>query len=426
MDFPYQDIPGLLDPTIAQNARTQGLLGAAQGLLAGGAPSPMPGAFGRALAGGLGGGTQGYQQGIGLGMQQQQLLQKQQGIASTYQALKGQGVPDETARAAALNPNILGMMPDWKQIGLSKFGQPVYGFVNRLTGTTGQGSGNWPGGGGGGGANEAPATYESLDKNDQKLVDALIEGRQSLTGAQLKMPYWNTLLDVAQQRAQDRGIQFDQTNYGARTKTHNDYSSAGKSGQSLNAIDTVQGHMEKLSNAVERLDNSSWPAWNVARNFISQQTGFDQAHRDALNEVKNSMAVVSRELTRAYQAGHITDTDMKDWQDKLNSVQSKQDMQRALVDFHDLLGGKRQQLYDTYKQQMGGLELSRPDADAKWHKVEGLLHGRFLQNPAAAQPQQGVTPTGKTGVYPEGTIIFNKATNHRQILKNGEWTDYAG
>jgi hypothetical protein len=123
--FPYQDVQGLLSPDIQGNARQYALLSAAQGLLAGSAPSRVPGAFARGLAGGLGGLNQGYQQGISMGMNQQKFLQQQQGIAATKQMLIQRGMSPAQADTLALNPGIADLFKPTVS-GADFAGNPLY------------------------------------------------------------------------------------------------------------------------------------------------------------------------------------------------------------------------------------------------------------------------------------------------------------
>jgi hypothetical protein len=95
------------------------------------------------LAGALQGGTLGQSIGRGLqGWQQgQQQDQQRQVPAATLRALTAAGVPDATARAAALNPEIMRAiapnyfqkLPSFGVIGQDPWGGRRYGFIDPFT-----------------------------------------------------------------------------------------------------------------------------------------------------------------------------------------------------------------------------------------------------------------------------------------------------
>jgi hypothetical protein len=92
------------------------------------------------LAGALQGGNLGQSIGRGLqGWQQGQHQDQQRQIpGATYRALKAAGVPDATAQAAALNPDIMRAitphyfqrLPSFGVIGMDEFGRRRYGFID--------------------------------------------------------------------------------------------------------------------------------------------------------------------------------------------------------------------------------------------------------------------------------------------------------
>ena len=92
------------------------------------------------LAGALQGGNLGQSIGRGLqGWQQGQQQDRQRQIpGATYRALAAAGVPDATAQAAALNPEIMRAitphyfqrLPSFGVIGMDQFGGRRYGFID--------------------------------------------------------------------------------------------------------------------------------------------------------------------------------------------------------------------------------------------------------------------------------------------------------
>jgi hypothetical protein len=98
------------------------------------------------LAGALQGGNLGQSIGRGLqGWQQgQEADQKRQIPGATWRALMAGGVPDATAQAAALNPEVMRAiapryvqkLPTFGVIGHDQFGQRRFGFIDPFTRTT--------------------------------------------------------------------------------------------------------------------------------------------------------------------------------------------------------------------------------------------------------------------------------------------------
>src|SRR6202023_3132624 len=106
----------------------------------------------------------------------------------------------QTASAQMQNPQGFmqlqqAMLPKFGQIGQTIMGQPMYGWIDQRnqkvtpvqTGDQMASGGGMPGANGG-------SVYSSLPKPQQQIVDAMIEGRQSMPSSMaLKTPYWNTL-----------------------------------------------------------------------------------------------------------------------------------------------------------------------------------------------------------------------------------------
>jgi hypothetical protein len=98
------------------------------------------------LAGALQGGSLGQSIGRGLqGWQQGQETDLKRRIpGATWRALMAGGVPDATAQAAALNPDVMRAvapryfqkLPTFGVIGRDEFGKPRYGFIDPFTRNT--------------------------------------------------------------------------------------------------------------------------------------------------------------------------------------------------------------------------------------------------------------------------------------------------
>lgn len=202
-------------------------------------------------------------------------------------------------------------------------------------------------------------------------VKALAEGRMTFpSGFALKSPYWQQMLGAVS--AYDPS--FDAVNYNARSKTRGDFTS-GKSAQSINALNTVIGHLQTLSDAADNLNNSNLPAWNAVANFASNAAGKPQVK----NFDVTKKAVVD-ELTRVYRGSGGSESDIKTWSDAINSSNSPEQLHSVIGQIGDLLESKVNALGEQYNQGMGttdsSIRLVTPHADAALQKIRGGSSGQ--------------------------------------------------
>jgi hypothetical protein len=148
------------------------------------------------------------------------------------------------------------------------------------------------------------ALLQSLPKPIADQVRALAEGRMNFPGGfALKSPYWQNMISLVSQYDPS----FDAVNYGARSKTRNDFT-AGKSAQQANALNTVIGHLGQLSDAADSLKNTSFPYYNTAANFLAKQTGDPR-----INQFNITRKAVVDELTRVYRGTGGSEKDIETW-----------------------------------------------------------------------------------------------------------------
>lgn len=301
---------------------------------------------------------------------------------ATALALMQAGLPMPLATAAALNPDVLKTVaptlyqkPQWGVIGQTMLGQPQYGWINPQNQTVTPANAS-PGGNGGMPAlDDSKPIYGQLPKAQQAIVDSMLAGHQPMPSSfALKTQYWNTLLAAANEKATAQGSFFDATNWGQRLKTAQDFSTGGRSGQTINALDTVQQHLEKLSNDTEALDNGDYPAINSVKNNIATYTGFDPARRKQIQAVQDDVKAVTDEMARAYKSGAMSDKEISQWQALISTSDSKDKMRQALADFADLLNGKRRTTLDQYRGIMGSEAPAANNAENV--RITSLIHDR--------------------------------------------------
>lgn len=185
---------------------------------------------------------------------------------------------------------------------------------------------------------------------------------------------------------------FDETQIPARQRTAIDFTPQGKSGASIVAFNTVQHHIGKLSDDLENIGDTGWTALNAIRNGIATNTPLDQKQGKAVQAVNDDIKAVTDEMSGAYKAGHISDTEIKSWNSLVSSNTPLPQMRQAISDFVDLLNGKRDALNRVHQQIMGGdaAIIDKEENDKITQKTHDRNAGIVVPNgpaaPAAAAP----------------------------------------
>jgi hypothetical protein len=160
-------------------------------------------------------------------------------------------------------------------------------------------------------------------------------------------------------------------NYNARAKTRADFTS-GKSAQSINALNTVIGHLQSLQEAGDALDNSNWPLVNSVRNFGRNEMGDPR-----IKDFDTTKKAVVDELTRVWRGSGGSEGDIKTWSDQINSANSPDQLHSVVGKIGDLLESKINALAETYKQGMGTtadpIQFVTPQSQAALDKMRGTV-----------------------------------------------------
>lgn len=175
-------------------------------------------------------------------------------------------------------------------------------------------------------------------------VKALAEGRQAPpNGMAMRSPMGQALLAAVAQYDPT----FDATNYAARSKTRNAFTS-GKEGQMLNSFNTAIGHAGELYDAANKLNNTSFPAVNSALNWAVTQTGDPRV--TAYNQTRDALV---GELTKAFRGSSGNKADIEEATKNLSAAGSPDQLKAAIGQAMKLLASKANSLTDQYQQAFG-------------------------------------------------------------------------
>jgi hypothetical protein len=181
-------------------------------------------------------------------------------------------------------------------------------------------------------------------------VQALIEGRD------LPVNYGKADIKARMDMlAQIVDPNFNPARIPIRQGIQKDYSSQGKTGQSLIAFGTAQHHIGEASDAVEEMAKQGQGRFQTinAMKAYAAAHGGNQQLADAVQSYDVAMQAVGKEVAHAYNNGHLGEHEMGEWNKLINSNLPPNQLHRALYEFTKLLNGKRDTLNDTYRQEFG-------------------------------------------------------------------------
>lgn len=272
--------------------------------------------------------------------------------------------------------------------------------------------GSMMGGGQGGAVGGAPTGDEFLKTLNPAManqIKAIAEGRQAPpTSMAMRSPMGQALMaGVAQYDPS-----FDATNYAARSKTRNAFT-AGKEGQTINAINTAIGHAGSLMDAADALDNTSFPLVNQGLNAFRSATGDPRVQQ--FNVARDALA---GEITKAFRGSSGSEKDIQEIQQNLSSASSPDQLRAAVQQATHLLGSKVSSLGNQYQAAFGANSqpnLLDPKAQAVLKKLssKGIDLGELGtdEGVSSGAPAAQAAPTA-TATGPNGQKIG---------LINGQW-----
>ena len=205
----------------------------------------------------------------------------------------------------------------------------------------------------------------TLPADKRNTVKGMADGTIPISPMLVRTPGGQALLNAVSQYDPN----FDAVNYQARAKTRQDFTS-GKSAQAITSFNTVLGHMDNLDKAASELNNSEYPLWNKVANAYASGQGKPQVQN--FTAAKN--AVVG-ELTKAFNNGHVSDSQLKEWGSTIDAANSPAQLKAATKQLTELLGSKINALGEQYSNGMGktvdGISLLNPHAQESYNRILG-------------------------------------------------------
>jgi len=190
---------------------------------------------------------------------------------------------------------------------------------------------------------------------------------------------------------------FDAANSQSRLRTRVDFTS-GKSAQAVNALNTAMGHLLHLDTQAKDLGNFSTlpgllnPIYNKGR-----QMGGD-TKLPAFQQTKQAASSEMRKVFAGSAGGNLTE--LKEWQESLDSSQSYEQLHAAIRNGVELMGSRLNALQDQYQTGMGRsdqpMQLIKPGVANATRKRFGIDlggHGGSFSAPAARSQPAPTAPS---------------------------------
>lgn len=373
------------------------------------ANAPLLLAMGGGFAGAPSFGT-GMRRGLSAAAPQAALLRQEQlklePQNATYKALIAKGIPDDIARAASTNKDLMAQLipqvfgaKQFQHVTIKdRMGNEIplsYDPSNKKYFTaTGEpyGTPNASGVSSVGDPNKAGQEYlDTLDPMTRNEVKAFGEGRAPVTARNLQQ-----MLPLVTQAYPG----FQASQYPVMMATRKSYTS-GKDFQETQALNTVSGHMLKLSEAAQNLPNTTVPILNKGMNWFADTfTGSPE-----LTKFRNALVTTSNELAKAYHGGHVSDASYSAFQKGINEAQTPAEMKAAIGEISGLLKSKIEAKESGYRSSMGDAPLpsefkaTNDEARHAFEKINDWALGikpNAEKAPTAVAPQSA--PQGKPPV----------------------------
>lgn len=301
--------------------------------------------------------------------------------------------------------------PKWSRIGTDASGQPQYGWVDPKTGTiTDQGGKPVTGAPSGPDVNaKAGDTYAALPKAQQGIVDQMLDGRLPVpSGTALKTPYWQNLLEAANDKEAAAGNPsgFDASKWTARNATRKEFESGGPNlpAGTITSGNTAIQHLGQLYESVDKLGNFGGVpfvnyALNAGKNAVAKGSGTATA-LSAFNSIRDKYV---EEATKFYRGVGGTQEDIKRDIAVLDAANSPAELKTAIQTQVHLMQSKVNALQSRWQTVFGPdqkFQIIQPESQKYIDEIEGkqpapaAVAGKPAATPPAQYPNAKQAPDG--------------------------------
>jgi hypothetical protein len=360
---------------------------------------------------------------------EQKLNQKNQGIAQSYKALVGAGVPAQEALAAVYNPDIMKAVAAkyiepksaFGVIGKDMFGNETYGFNNPSTGEVtlpknspaavpgapGAVSGNSAYLAKGVNAVDSNLTGEDYLKQFSPEIQSAVKsyvGGESMPTGNPRAGYTQAIKTIAQKYGNDVGLPADDTSFTARKTMRNNLSvaTAGSLGGQINSGNTALGHLADMSQKALDLGNV-----DLGNTWLTQGANYlrglktDQAAK--VGALQTAAQHVGQEITKFYAGSPGGESERQSFLERANAAKSPQELAAVIETESELMKSRLSSIDSQIKGTLGPMSdkypVVRPESqkaiDVTTANVARLRGGApAVAAPAASQqqPQQAASP----------------------------------
>lgn len=253
----------------------------------------------------------------------------------------------------------------------------------------GQGGANLPDGTG-------DAFLSQLPETDQAVVKKVADGTVDPRSLSPRDGYRNRIIAATSQYDPD----YDQTNISARVKTRNAWAPGGTVATSNNALDTVVGHIGKLSTDIDKLNNFGGYATilNAPANWLNKKSG-----QTAITNFNTDADAVATEIAKAYKGGGaLAEGQIKEWRSNLDPSMSPEQLKGSVDHVLGLLDSKAEANVKQWNEVMGSKNqrdvpfIYGDKSRATLAKINPDRYGSFVAtSPGASVPTPGATPAAE-------------------------------
>jgi len=279
-------------------------------------------------------------------------------------------------------------------------------------------------GGADGGPNNTLAGEEllkSLPPGAQASVKALIDYRYPATGAQMRTPAFQQLLQLAQRVDPT----FDSTQYDVRRGIQKEYQIGGKSAANLKSLNTLIGHLSTLKGKADKLKNTDITPWNWLVNQYRSNTG--DPRTVGFDTAANA---VDSELATLFKNAGATDQEIKAWRSVLGKNASAAQFDEFIQTGLGLMNSRLNSQKDAYEKAMGRpapFEWISPEAQKVLDELMYKVQSAPGTAPAGAPAAPAVSPGASTAPAPTQGLTLDRPATVAELQQafGDKWQDAA-